>query len=201
IFVLYGQGREEIVAYQFAQEGLITRVVKTFPPSYGSSSLQFIDWNGDPYPDLLYTNGDNADYRSPPKPYHGIRVFTGTADGTYPEAVFLPLPGAYGAEVADFDQDGDQDIAAISFFPDYTQALPASAVYFENKGPAGFSSYRLPSEGKGRFIRLTAGDYDLDGDIDLAAATLAMEAVPDQGRMEGWIKNGLPFIVWENKLH
>jgi len=57
---------------------------------------------------------------------------------------------------------------------------------------------RLPGAKAGRFLRLTAGDFDRDGDTDLAAATLAMEAVPDGGRMARWLKNGLPFVVWEN---
>lgn len=199
VYVLYGQGREEIVRYRFGKTGLKTEVVLTFPPSYGSSSLQLIDWNRDAYPDLLYTNGDNADYVSAPKPYHGIRVFTGTAAGTFDEALFLALPGAYGAVAHDFDADGDTDLAAVAFFPDFRLDAPAAAVYYRNDGAGNFTARRLPAANKGRFLRLTAGDFDGDGDVDLAAGSLAMEAVPDQGSMAGWLKNGLPFIVWENR--
>lgn len=199
VYVLYGQGREEIVRYRFGKAGLETEVVLSFPPSYGSSSLQLIDWNHDAYPDLLYTNGDNADYVSAPKPYHGVRVFTGNAAGTFTEALFLALPGAYGAVAHDFDADGDTDLAAVAFFPDFSREEPAAAVYFRNDGASGFTARRLPAANKGRFLRLTAGDFDGDGDVDLAAGSLAMQAIPDQGRMAGWLQNGLPFVVWENR--
>lgn len=198
-FVLFGQGREEVVRYSFGRDGGVSQeVVLSLPPSYGSSDLKLIDWNGDDFPDLLYTAGDNADYVSWPKPYHGIRVFTGTAEGAFKESLFLPLPGAYGAVAEDFDGDGDLDLAAISFFPDYRAAQPATAVLYVNNGDGKFSVKRLPGAEAGRFLRLTAGDFDRDGDTDLAAATLAMEAVPDGGRMARWLKNGLPFVVWEN---
>lgn len=200
VFVLYGQGREEVVRYRFKDSVVQAKTVLRFPPSYGSSSLQLTNWNGDSLPDLIYTAGDNADYASGPKPYHGIRVFTGTTDGMFDEALFLPLPGAYAAVAADFDEDGDLDLAAISFFPDFSAEYPATAVYYTNESDGTFSATRLPGADSGRFIRLTAGDFDLDGDTDLAAATLAMEAVPDGGRMARWLNNGLPFVVWENNL-
>jgi len=197
-YVLYGQGKEAIVRYTFADGKPSGETVLEFPPSYGSSSLQLLDWNGDAYPDLLYTNGDNADYVSPVKDYHGIRIFTGAADGSFVEEIFLSLPGAYGAQVADFDGNGHLDIAAISFFPDYTATQPIGAALYLGAGNGAFTLHPLPATDRGRYLTLSAGDLEGDGDLDLVAGTLALQAVPDGGRMERWLKEGLPFVVWEN---
>lgn len=199
VYVLYGQGKEEIVRYSWTAGGMKREVVRAFPPSYGSSSLRLTNWNGDDLPDLLYTNGDNADYISPVKPYHGVRVLTGRADGTFADKVFLPFPGAYGARVADFNQDGRPDIAAVSFFPDFTQAAPAGAVVFSQRAGGTFVATPLPLSGNNRYLTLDAADHDGDGDTDLMAGCLALEPVPDNGRIKKWISNGLPAIVWENQ--
>ena len=133
--MLYAQGKEEVIRYTVGAGGEVSaESVLRFPPSWGSSSLKLVDFDGDGVRDLLYTCGDGADYISDPKPYHGIRLFRGAADGTYAETRFWPLAGAYDAELGDFDGDGDVDLAAISFFPDYRQAEPHAAVLFENDG-------------------------------------------------------------------
>ncbi|TXF90849.1 VCBS repeat-containing protein [Neolewinella aurantiaca] len=198
VFVLFGQGREQVVKYTFDKGNIVTKVMLDFPPSYGSVNLRWANWNDDPYPDLIYINGDNADYVSQPKPYHGIRIFAGTESGVFEEALFLPLAGAYDAVVEDFDGDGDRDIAAISFFPDYENDTPAAAVFYEHNAAGGFTAQHLPAAGKGRWLRLSVGDYDQDGDPDLAACSLAMETAKDRGEIARWITGGLPFIVWEN---
>ncbi|WP_173021346.1 VCBS repeat-containing protein [Lewinella sp. W8] len=198
--VLFGQGRESIVRFTVSDGQLSSgEEVLTFPPSYGSSALRKIDWNHDGYPDLLYVNGDNADYYPVLKPYHGIRVFLGDENGRFEKALFIPFPGAYDAVVADFDLDGDQDIAAISFFPDYRGPEASNAVLFQREQPQGWTAQALPAAGTGRWIRLAAGDPDRDGDLDLLAGSLAMETVPDRGEVDRWVKQGLPFIFWENR--
>ena len=42
--------------------------------------------------------------------------------------------GAFGARAADFDNDGDLDIAAISFYPDFEIEKRESFVYLQNNG-------------------------------------------------------------------
>ena len=195
--VLYGQGDERIVRYRTVDDSYREETLIRFPPSYGSSSLKLIDWNDDPFPDLLYTAGDLADYRSDPKPYHGVRIYLGSPDGGYGLAEFLPYPGAYAAEVADFDGDGHQDIAAVSFFPDFGSGAPEAAVIFR-RGEGPWQAESLPAAGSGRWLRLAAGDVDNDGDIDLVAGNLAMETHPDGGRLSSWVEGGLPYVCWKN---
>ena len=198
LLVLYAQGNESLVRYTLGPEGFRGRQVLQFPPSYGSVAIHLVDWNGDGRRDLLYVNGDNADYRPVVKPYHGVRIFLAGVDGSYTEELFLPLPGAYDAVATDLDGDGSLELAAISFFPDYRQRDPLAAVVFRKTG-ASWQRYRLAASSTGRWVCLSAGDLDGDGDTDLVAGSLSMQPVPDRGRLEGWVTNGLPFVVWENR--
>ena len=200
ILSLMAQGDERVVVYlndgqgQFHGENLLR-----FPPSYGSVYLDTLDYNRDGRMDLLYVNGDNADYRPILKPYHGIRIYLQTEDGAFKEEVFLPLPGAYAAVPADFDLDGDLDFAAISFFPDFTRKPALSFVLFLQDDQGSFHLQPMPASDSGRWLRLAASDFDDDGDLDLLTTCLAFETVPDGGEVAAWVKNGLPFVFWENK--
>ena len=196
--VLFGQGAESIQLFQnrgdltFSASELVS-----LPPSMGSSSLSLFDYNGDGLQDLLYTAGDNADYPPVVKPYHGIYVFTQGEDQSFEQALFLPLPGAYKAIPSDFDLDGDLDIAAISFFPDYNRQ-GIGFVLYENTG-AEFKARRLPLRQSGRWIVMDIGDIDADGDEDLVLGSLTFEAPQNPTLVQNWVKNGLPFAVLENQ--
>ncbi len=198
LLVLYAQGNESLVRYTLGAQGFRERQVLQFPPSYGSVAIHLVDWNGDGRRDLLYVNGDNADYRPVVKPYHGLRIFLAGADGDYTEELFLPVPGAYDAVATDLDGDGSLELAAISFFPDYRQQEPLAAVVFR-RSEGKWQRYRLPASDKGRWVCLSAGDLDGDGDTDLVAGSLSMQPVPDRGQLGSWVTNGLPFILWENR--
>lgn len=200
LLALFGQGREGIWRYRNDGKGNFTEeLVREFPPSYGSSSLDTVDWNGDGRTDLLYTAGDNADYPPVLKPYHGIYVFTQAPDGTFAQAHFQPLPGAYAAVVDDFDGDGDGDLAAISFFPDFARQPRQGFVYWEREADGAFTPRSLPQVSLGRWLRLAAGDPDGDGDTDLLLGSLAFEVVPDGGELARWVRQGVPFLYLENR--
>ncbi len=133
--VLFAQGDERIVRYENqGDDHFQEQVLLRFPPSYGSTSFERHDFNGDGHPDILYTCGDNADYSTILKPYHGVYLFLNRGDGTFEQTYFFPMHGAYRALARDYDQDGDLDIASIAFFADYVRAPERSFVYLENHG-------------------------------------------------------------------
>lgn len=201
ILALFGQGDEGFYLYHNEGQGRFREErVLQFPPSYGSSSFSLFDCNADGHPDIIYTCGDNADYPPVLKPYHGIRIFQNDGNMQFEEAFFYPLHGAYGAIPRDFDRDGDLDIAAISFFPNFKNQPNESFVFLENAGDGNYRPYTFPLAGLGRWIVLDAGDIDGDGDEDIVLGSLAFEVIPDNGEVEKWVKNGIPFAVLRNQL-
>ncbi|PHN02125.1 FG-GAP repeat domain-containing protein [Flavilitoribacter nigricans] len=202
IIALFGQGREGIRAFyqeeagQFREEELIA-----LHPAMGSSFFNLRDVDGDGDLDILYTAGDNADYRPIRKPYQGIYLYL-NENGSFRQEFFYPLYGAYRVAAEDFDQDGDLDLAAISFFPDYRNQPEASFVYLENQGDYQFSASTFQDAARERWISMDVGDLDADGDLDIVLGALAFE-IPDaelQHFQEAWLRNGIPFLVLENQL-
>lgn len=138
-------------------------------PSYGHTYFELQDFNSDGLMDILTVNGDNVD--SDPyntlKNYHGIRVYLNHGDLSFEEAYFFPMYGAFGARAADFDNDGDLDIAAISFFPNFAVDRRESFVYLQNNGELEFSAFTTAELVNGRWMTIGAGDLDADGDVDI----------------------------------
>lgn len=199
IVALFGQGDEGIFLYENDGNGSFQeKILLRFPASYGSSYFKLQHLDQDEQIDILYTAGDNADFKPILKPYHGIRIFKNQS-GKFEESFFYHMDGAYKAIAEDFDLDGDLDIAAISFFPDFSAAYPAGMVLLENINNQYYEPHSLPKIEMGRWIVMDAGDLDNDGDVDLALGSLAFEVVNDkQNHLKKWVSNGIPFIYLEN---
>ncbi|MBC7400631.1 MAG: VCBS repeat-containing protein [Mucilaginibacter sp.] len=168
IWALFAQGDEGIFQYTNDGKGNFKeKQVLSFPPSYGSSYFDMIDFNGDGFKDIIYTCGDNGDYSQIPKPYHGIYIYLNDGKGNFVNKFFYPINGCYKAIAKDFDGDGDLDIATISEFPAKNSQWEAF-LYLENKGNYNFQAYTLP---KGtpfkQGMTMDAGDIDGDGKTDL----------------------------------
>ena len=202
IIALFGQGDEGIFAYYNQGNGVFREeALLRFPPSYGSSYFNFFDYNEDGFDDIIHTAGDNADYPPLMKPYHGIRIYRNNGANQFEEVFFWHQNGAYNAVPLDFDQDGDIDIASISFFPDFEKTPDESFVYLENKGDGKFEASTFKDPSRGRWIVMDHADWDNDGDEDLVLGALAFEVVPDtKGYVKKWMESGLSFIILENKL-
>lgn len=168
IWVQFSQGEEGLFLFMNQGSGtFLNRAVIRFPPSYGSSSFEIVDYNQDGFSDIVYTCGDNGDYSRILKPYHGVYIFLNDGKNNFEEKFFYPINGCYKALSRDFDGDGDLDIAAISYFP--AAATPwESFVYLENRNHFQYKAHTLPLGipfQKG--VTMDAADFNGDGSIDL----------------------------------
>ena len=87
------------------------RIVLQGHPLFGHSSFEMTDFDGDKRPDFVVTTGDNGEYPSPPKPYHGVRVYLNRGGMTFEESLFLPLNGAFRALARDYDEQSGSVLA------------------------------------------------------------------------------------------
>ncbi len=199
IMVLFGQADEGILRLlNDGQQQFEPELLLRFSPAHGSSSMLRVDINNDGHQDIVYTCGDNADFAPLYKPWHGIYIYLNDGSEQYQMAHFIHLPGAYQAAVHDFDFDGDLDIAAIAFFPEYNVASP-DFLYAENTGQLQYTLHYTTTGQWGRWITMDTGDTDHDGDIDIVLGSMAFE-VPNQPKwVNQWKKQGIPFILLKNK--
>ncbi|MGI8635390.1 MAG: FG-GAP repeat domain-containing protein, partial [Segetibacter sp.] len=120
IWALFAQGDEGPFLFINNGNGTFSqKQVLRFPPVYGSSYFEFADINKDGFADIVYTCGDNADYSTVLKPYHGVYIFINDGKNNFGQKYFFHINGCYKAIAKDYDNDGDVDIATISFFSDY----------------------------------------------------------------------------------
>jgi hypothetical protein len=195
---LFGQGNEGIYLHTNDGSGKFsTKPLIRFSASNGSSFFDLTDFDGDGDEDIIYAAGDNADFPPVLKPYHGVYVYENTGNLLFEEAFFYPLNGAYGAIAEDFDLDGDIDICAISFFPDYREHPEEGFVYLENTGE-GYEASTFEEINLGRWIVMDHSDHDGDGDEDVILGSLAFEVIGNDTLIDHWMKQGLPFILLEN---
>jgi hypothetical protein len=201
-FLLITQGDERII--QYVNKGdfkFEEKVLLRFPPVYGSSFFELHDFNNDGKFDILYSNGDNADYSTILKPYHGIRIFENRGEDEYTESYFAPMPGCYQAVARDFDQDGDLDMAGISFFPDFDNQQ-GSFIYFENKGGYTFEQHVTPETLRGRWLTMEVGDFDGDKDEDIVIGALTVKGIGARDDVyTTWLKDYASLVVFKNRLN
>lgn len=207
IVALMSQGDEGIDIYFNRGKGnLERRRVLRFPPVFGSSSFSLTDMNKDGYKDIVYTNGDNADASRILKAYHGIRIFINDHHNNFTESYFFPLHGAYKSITQDFDNDGDTDIAAISFFADYLHHPEQGFVYLENVSRPDhfiFTPFVIPASSNGRWITMTNGDTNGDDLEDLILGSFTSMSISGDTLniiRNRFIKKSMPLLVLQNKL-
>jgi hypothetical protein len=176
LVALFGQGDESVVAYLSRPGGVERKVLLRFPPSYGSSDLEIVDMNDDGHPDLVCTNGDNFDYPPFPKTYHGVRIYENDGANNFTEKHFFHLDGAYNVEAADFDGDGDVDLAAVAYFVPEHLRPTHSFIYLQRSWSISGYSFKAAGFQKPEgvhYLTMAQGDVDQDGDIDLLLGNFA----------------------------
>ncbi|WP_298861276.1 VCBS repeat-containing protein [uncultured Gimesia sp.] len=176
---MFSQEHEIIVAFLNQGEGRFKKetIYQAPDPAYGSSSISLVDLDQDQDLDLLYTNGDTMDSFEL-RPSHSVQWLENKGTFPFQHHPIAELTGAYGATHGDFDGDGDIDVAACTMTWDY-EAPRNTVVWYEQKTPGHFVAHPLDYS-KGQHAVIEAGDFDADGDLDLAVGNFeAREANPD----------------------
>ncbi|MCW5912857.1 MAG: VCBS repeat-containing protein [Cyclobacteriaceae bacterium] len=198
VLALLTQGDEQISL--FTNGGNFRFKINTllrFPSVYGSSYFEVVDFNQDGHFDILYANGDNADYSTILKPYHGVRIFLNDGKNQFSESWFHSMPGCSWAVARDFDADGDVDIAALSFFPDFTRAPEQSFIYFENQD-GKLTPYTTPLAKQGRWLVMETLDIDQDNDEDILLGALNFNDGVPAPIVESWKANPVSILLLRN---
>ena len=197
IFALFAQGEEGIFLFTNEGQGKFSeKEILRFPPSYGSSYFEMDDFNGDGFPDIVYTCGDNADFSQVLKPYHGVYIFLNDGEWNFSQKYFFPINGCYKAMAADFDGDGDLDLATISFFADYQRQPEEGFVYLENRGNFDFVPHSDRATQQGRWLTMDVRDFNGDGkpDIFLGNFSMSLGSINSDVNWRG----AAPFLYLEN---
>jgi hypothetical protein len=205
IIVLWAQAEEGVYLFLNQGHGQFTRTALIQQhPGWGYAGFELVDWNGDGFMDFLTANGDNGDTTPlPMRNYHGVRLYLNDGHNHFREAFFYPLNGAYKAMAADFDGDGDLDIAAISFFPDYEKSPEESFVYLENKGGMQFAAYTFEEHSLGRWLTMDVGDVDGDGDLDIVLGSFSRGPTTTKvpvALSKQWEASGPSLLILKNTL-
>ena len=181
------------------------RTVFEADSSYGHTFLELNDFNGDGLMDALVVNGDNVDsdpYNTP-KNYHGVRIYLDRGGLRFEEAFFYPMYGAFVAKAADFDADGDLDIAAVSFYPDFADPQRESFAYMENRGGLDFLPSTSGELNDGRWMTMDIGDVDGDSDVDvvLGGSYLEIGLFGNPDLYDELVESGESVLILKNTLH
>jgi hypothetical protein len=138
-------------------------VLKEFP---GARRAEIHDFNKDKKPDVIALMA---------QAWEQVSVFYNLGNGKFKEKVVLQFPPSYGMsyfETADFNKDGFQDILLTN--GDNWDLSPVNKNYhgvriYLNDGKDNFKpAWFFPLYGASKAI---ARDFDLDGDLDIAATS------------------------------
>ena len=168
--VAFGQEFESVEAYMNRGHGVFeNKVLLRLPdPSYNASSFQVVDVDLDGLVDIVHTCGDIMDTYIP-KPYHGLRWIRNQGNGNWENHELGLLVGALQSTVADFDGDGDLDIAAVGLFQHATADNPGaydSICWWEQKDQLEFTRHSVQRD-RCSHASCAAADINEDGRIDL----------------------------------
>lgn len=202
IIALMTQGDERLILYRNnGKMNFEETILLRFPPVYGSSYFEIHDFNNDGHFDILYTTGDNGDYSTILKPYHAVTIFENDGENNFKKKWSFAMPGASQAMANDFDKDGDLDLAAISFFPDFKKTPEQMFLYFENKGNENFVAHSTTLGSAGRWLVMEVADYDSDTDADIILGSMNFQGFSANSKIfDHWMQSKSSLLVLKNNL-
>ena len=155
------------------------------PQAYSVYGVTWNDYNGDGWPDIfvgnyhLYPNqlwqnqGDGT--------FVDVAKQVGLAQDDIKAPISVRVGGltgghSYGADFGDMDNDGDVDAFVTNLAHPRTQPWSDPSVYAVNSGAPDFSFSNQTSNAGFIYdegdVNVSFGDFDNDGDLDVALATL-----------------------------
>ncbi|NIJ45877.1 hypothetical protein FHR24_002348 [Wenyingzhuangia heitensis] len=206
-YVLLAQENESV--YLFLNKGNLEfekqRII-SLPPDYGTTYFEMLDFDKDGDLDIITSSGDSDDFVSVLKPNHGVRLHENLGNHKYKQVWFHKQEGSYGTVSADFDNDGDIDIASIGYYASAKNKKQESFLYFENIGKQksgwSFKTYSLADDNleNSCFMLIKAKDVDNDGDLDIILGSNAGIFGEDKKTIisKNWQNNGGAITVLKN---
>jgi hypothetical protein len=157
-------------AHEDGFDGVQYRIVETINGGVG-----LLDYDGDGWIDLYFTNGARAAATDPPA---RDALFRGLGGGAFREVTKDVGLGdelmSLGVSVADADGDGDPDLFVANFGPNRLYRNDRGATFTEVAGEAGLAGDAAMHSGSA-FL-----DMDRDGDLDLYVASYVIDRKTEQ---------------------
>jgi hypothetical protein len=112
------------------------------------------------------------------------------------------MHGASQVTACDFDGDGDLDLAAASFFPDWSGAASFGFVYLERQpGDLNFKPFVTPLAARGRWMTMALADLNKDHRPDLVLAALNFNNGVPARVGDSWDDQTASLLLLKNLAH
>lgn len=161
----YGNQLGAFNYYQAKEDGSYGKTELMKEP--GSMTSHLRDFNNDGWLDVAVVHGQNKE---------GVHIYYNNGDGGFTSSYALPLPPHYGSaslEFYDFNADGHLDVLATNGdngdYPAILKPHHGVRIYLNDGNNAFVERYFFPMNGA---FKALAEDFDLDGDLDIAAISM-----------------------------